>query len=176
MSLDERLTEISTQLKRGVQPQRETVRTLLDWAGVSRRGFNVNAEIRTKLESVGLTTEPDFEFHYIDGEISFLAGATSGDTPERDPSYRIGQLEAANKKPMSVTIDDSLEEAVTTMLKNNYSQLPVMANTRDVKGVVSWKSIGTRLALRVSCDSMRQYMEPAQIVSAEESFFQPCRL
>ena len=57
------------------------------------------------------------------------------------------------------------------MMHSNYSQLPVMANDRDVKGVVSWRSIGKRLALRVECGSMRDCMEPAQIVSTEDSFF-----
>ena len=134
-------------------------------------GFNVTAELRAKLSEAGLKTEPDFEFAYIDGEISFVVGVAGLDTPERDPSYRIGQLEAANKKPESIAIDASLEEAISEMLKKNYSQLPVMANARDVKGVVSWKSIGVRLALKVACSSVRDYMETPQVVSVEDSFF-----
>jgi CBS domain-containing protein len=170
-TLDQLIREISAQLKGGVQPQRITVRTLLESFGVSRRGSIVNAEIKAKLDAAGLKTEPDFEFQYIDGEIGFVAGATHANLHGRDPSYRVGQLEAANKQPITVSTNATLAEATTLMLKHNYSQLPVKGNTRDVNGVVSWKSIGTRLALKVDCDSIRDYMEPPQIVSVEDSFF-----
>ena len=156
---------------RGVQPPKQSVRALLNWVGVSRRGFNVNSDLRAKLSAAKLKTEPDFEYTYIDDAIAFVPATTSIDTPGRDPSYRIGQLEAANRKPTTLKIDDTLEEAISVMLKHNYSQLPVTANQRDVNGVVSWKSIGVRLALKVPCKSVREYMEPPQIVSAEESFF-----
>ena len=33
------------------------------------------------------------------------------------------------------------------MLSNDFSQLPVMTGPRELKGIVSWKSIGSRLAL-----------------------------
>ena len=144
---------------------------MLGWIGVSRRGFNVSADLRAKLSAVKLKTEPDFEYAYIDDIISFVPDTTNVDTPGRDPSYRIGQLEAANNKPFMVNIQAPLEDAITVMLKHNYSQLPVSANQRDVNGVVSWRSIGTRLALKVKCNSVREYMEPPQIVSVEESFF-----
>jgi hypothetical protein len=46
-----------------------------------------------------------------------------------------------------------------------------MTGTRDVKGVVSWKTIGSRLALQKSCTTARDCMEPAHIISSEESLF-----
>jgi predicted transcriptional regulator len=60
-----------------------------------------------------------------------------------DPTQRIGRLESANRLPMSVKADAPLVEAVTMLLSNDYSQLPVMQNERDVRGIVTWTSIGS---------------------------------
>jgi hypothetical protein len=75
-------------------------------------------------------------------------------------------LPAACDKP-----DATLQQAVTTMLTNDFSQLPVMTGPRDLKGIVSWKTIGSRLALKRPCVHVIDAMEPAQVVSADESPF-----
>ena len=71
-----------------------------------------------------------------------IAGAAA------DPAFRVGRLLPPNSRPLSVSPDCTLNEAVTLMLRHNYSQLPVMTNERDVKGIVSWETIGPRLAIR----------------------------
>lgn len=88
-----------------------------------------------------------------------------------DPTYRIGKLEAANKKVVSVTPNEKISVAVTLMLASGFSQLPVMQGERDVKGVVSWESIGARLALGQSCDEVRECLSPAQIIGSDKSLF-----
>lgn len=80
--------------------------------------------------------------------------------PSADPIYRVGGLAAANKPPLSVKPDAPLAEAITLMLGNRYSQLPVMTTDREVNGVVSWTSVGTRLALGKSGDYVRDLMDP----------------
>ena len=57
------------------------------------------------------------------------------------------------------------------MLTQDFSQLPVMTNEREVKGIVSWKTIGSRLALKKECALVRDAMEPAQEIGIEESLF-----
>lgn len=57
------------------------------------------------------------------------------------------------------------------MLINDYSQLPVMTTERDVKGMISWKTIGSRLALGEPAALVRECMEAANIVDATESLF-----
>jgi CBS domain-containing protein len=89
----------------------------------------------------------------------------------QDPTYRIGKLEAANKKVVAVTPNQAVTEAVTIMLINGFSQLPVMQSDRDVKGVISWESIGARLALGRHCTEVRECMSPAQVIGAEKSLF-----
>src|SRR5206468_9260519 len=141
MSLsDEKLKNICAQLKKGVAPPRETVRSFLLGFGFARRGYRVVRRVRRKLEEYGLGTEPDFEYAYIDGRISFVtasppkpekAGSTTG-TAIADPTYRIGRLESANLPPVSVNPDSTLQQIVTLMLTNDFSQLPVMTGTLDV--------------------------------------------
>jgi hypothetical protein len=72
---------------------------------------------------------------------------------------------------VSVAPDASLQQAVTIMLTNDFSQLPVMTGARDLKGAISWKTIGSRLALRRSCTFVRDCMETAPVLAADESLF-----
>jgi CBS domain-containing protein len=88
-----------------------------------------------------------------------------------DPTYRIGKLASANKSPLGVTPDCTLKQAITLMLANDYSQLPVWQNERTVKGIISWASIGARLALDQPSKVVRECMEPAYEVSADDSLF-----
>ena len=178
---DEKLKNICDQLKKGVVPPRETVRAFLLWFGVGRRGARVIRRIRHTLASHSLRTDPDFEFAYIDGYIGFTpaetndkggkSGVADPTFAAADPTYRVGRLQSANLPPLAVKPDSTLPQIVTLMLTNDFSQMPVITGSRDVKGVVSWKTIGSRLALQKSCTTARDCMEPAHIISSEESLF-----
>jgi len=194
----EKLNEVARQIHDdGVQPQ-ETVRAFLAWFNQKRRGYSVVATIRQALADVKLATEPDFESAYIDSVVRFVSSETK--VPEAsamegfiplsqtdqieaittelvsgaiaDPTFRVGQLEAANTSPVAVNLDASLAEAVTLMMMHDFSQLPVMQNERNVRGVVSWESIGKRLALKRSCENVRDCMETSvPEVPAKSSLF-----
>ena len=171
---NEHLKNIDQQLKNGVIPPTETVRGFLTWFGASRRGYNVVQTIRSELEKFNLKTEPDFEIAYIDESIQFVR---AGENPEAnpymvDPIIRIGRLESANRKPVSVKPDEPLRRATTILMAENFSQLPVMTTEREVKGVVSWQSIGSRLALGDSNDGrVSQFMDDAIVVTIDTSLF-----
>jgi CBS domain-containing protein len=175
---EEKLSAIAAQLKKGVVPSRETVRTFLLWFNAERRGYNVVRRIRYALKRYELSTSPDFEYTWIDGTIAFTAApadgapvAQRGGAASPDPTFRIGRLEAANNAPVSTKPDSTLAQAITVMLSNDFSQLPVMTGPRELKGIISWKTIGSRLALKRPCEHVREAMEPAQIVSVDESLF-----
>ena len=176
MSISEdKLSAIAAQLKKGVAPSRETVRSFLLWFGAERRGYNVVRRVRSALKRHGLSTTPDFEYTWLDGTIGFVTSqpgsapvAAPAGAASPDPTFRIGRLDAANKPPTSVKPDSTLAQAVTVMLTNDFSQLPVMTGPRDLKGIVSWKTIGSRLALKRPCTTVREAMEPAQVVSVDE--------
>src|SRR5258705_4723446 len=117
-----------------------------------RRGQFIVRGLRQDLSRTGLLTLPDFESAYIDARIefapvapsvptsSFPTGSASGavelivGTPRddgpisigiADPTYRMSKLAAANNSPTPVAPDRPLVDAVTLMLSNDFSQLPV---------------------------------------------------
>jgi CBS domain-containing protein len=98
-------------------------------------------------------------------------GVTPREIRPGDPSHRISKLKAANQPPASVKPDSSLSEAATIMLTNDYSQVPVMINEREVKGVVSWQSVGSRLALGFGATAAREVMDRAVEIRADASIF-----
>jgi hypothetical protein len=56
-------------------------------------------------------------------------------------------------------------------MANDFSQVPVMTTEREVKGTVSWKSIGTRLALGRTPRTAREAMDPHAEIGSEASLF-----
>lgn len=164
-----------------------TVRTLLGWFGSERRLPATVAAVRDALDKLGVKTEPDFEFAYLDAPVKFtgtdvgtvsvevLPDDTIADVvaePWSDPTYRIGKLPAANKKPVVVKPGAALSEAITLMLQFDFSQLPVMNGDRDVRGAVSWQSIGSRIGLGKSMSTISEASEPAPEVKSDDSLFE----
>jgi len=198
MHWKDQLLSIARELAAGKPAARVTVKEFLSWFNAQRRGYEIVRRIRSALRKAGLATEPDFESAFIDSEITFqLSGETSSPKPtsisaiapttgalpisagspvvssrESDPTYRISKLKAANTKPVSIAPTASLGEAVTIMLANHFSQLPVMIGERDVKGVISWQSVGARLALGKDITVVKDLMDSSQEIRAESSIFQ----
>jgi len=170
--MPQELEEICSKLEKGVAPEPVSVRDLLAWFGASRRGSNVVRSIRRALERHGLETHPDFERAWIDAYVRFVLEGSEDETSEDVMGYRIDALEAANRTPTWTSPDAPLAEAVTLMLANDYSQLPVMTTEREVKGTISWKSIGSRLSLGKGCATVRDCMDQAVVVSSGMSLFE----
>jgi predicted transcriptional regulator len=59
------------------------------------------------------------------------------------------------------------------MLQHDFSQLPVMQGEREAKGVITWKSISSKLALTSSIEDrlVRDCREDAKIVEANQTLF-----
>jgi CBS domain-containing protein len=182
----ERLKDIKKKLVDESTSDEVLVRNFLQWFDAKRRGVWVVSHIRKALESVGLKTEPDFESAYIDSSISFKLKNTDDDSNDTkqtekefvggydsDPTYRISKLAAANTKPKTVTPQQTLTEAITLMLANDFSQLPVVIGERDVKGIISWRTIGARLVLNRNGNGLmvKDFMEPVKIVTIDSSIF-----
>lgn len=193
------LSQIKEQMARG-EDVRIKPRDLISQFGAYRRGAQVVYTIRQALKELNLRTEPDFEHAYIDAQIQVLeveaevrgappkasiattklpiieAGTdarviSGGSIP--DPVPRIASLGAANRKPVCVSRDTEITEAVTIMLLNNYSQLPVVQNERNVYGMVSWRSIGSSRVLRKKeCRYVRDCLEPIQELSSDMPLFE----
>ena len=98
--------------------------------------------------------------------------ASTSDWAREDPTYRISKLAPANQTVISIKPDGSLAEAVALLLLKNFSQLPVMSNEREVKGVITWASIGSRLALSKSPSGWaRDFMEQHHEIRSNFSIF-----
>ena len=196
------LDEIAREVAEGRTVQPITVRQLLRWFGHQRRGYWVVEEIREALEHAKLMTKPDFESAWLDAEISFhqrpvrARKKAAAETPEvpaeaplaaleipsnesiltwvaRDPTYRLSKLPAANQTIVSIRPEGTLGEAATLLLSRNFSQLPVMTTERDVKGMVTWKTLGAHLALNGAnaASTAQELMEPHHEISAQRSLF-----
>ena len=200
----DRLGTITSGLRSGGSAPVVTVRSFLQWFGAQRRGYYIVKGIRIALAEAGLRTRPDFEPAYIDSEISFVLDqpseisttqpqeitvdlsetVTVTDNVESvvvgatfaDPTYRMSKLAAANRTPVSVSPNATLSEAVTVMMANEFSQLPVAPNERDVKGVLSWRSIGRRLALGQEPATANDAMEPHAEIGSDANLFAAIRL
>jgi CBS domain-containing protein len=200
--IPDQLKEIANHVSQGGE-RSETVRTLLSWFEAERRGYWKVQEIRKALRKLKLKTEPDFEDAWIDAPIAFVTkrkkekappSTESEPTPDTEPTVeeetggapipskyadgvhsriKIGVLAAANKPPLCISPDAGISEAITLMLQHDFSQLPVTTTERDVKGIISWKSLGSRLALGKQCKKVRECMEPQSEIRSDASLSEP---
>ena len=156
-------------------PEEITAREFIRKFGWERRRPRLVNHIRNRLEHLALEVTPDFEFSYIDDvvriELNAEAMGEAASTPPVDPTHRIRMLTAARKKPISVKPNDQLCKATTVMLLHDYSQLPVMQSDRDLRGIISWESIGARLSLGQECRDVKDCMLPAQEVPSTTPLF-----
>lgn len=90
---------------------------------------------------------------------------------ENDPSHQISKLAAANQGVTSVNPNDTLARAITIMMMHDFSQLPVMTGDRNVRGLVSWRSIGHHLSLNRDGNEARHAMIPAEEIRHDTSIF-----
>ena len=150
-------------------PPRLTPRELASWFGYERRSPWLVEKVRQELESCGLRTEPDFNDVGADDQILILDSSVP--VPPSDNTLRVNTLPAAANVPMRVTPDDELSKAKTIMAGYDFSQIPVMTSPREVKGVITWKSIGSSTAS--SGDKVRHFMDDSpQTIDGRRPLFE----
>ena len=199
-SVADRLRQIADALRRD-EPTEVVVRTLLNWFNASGRGHRVVQRIRDHLGVAGLVTDPDFDSVTLDEPVRFAlrwaepapaepapAGRPTAPAdeppappglpvdpepdPPVDPTFRIRRLNAAKAAVVSVAPGSSLGEVTTLMMYHDYSQLPVLSGSRTLKGVVSWASVGRRMAMGKVSGTASEFMDPhhpAVVRQADES-------
>ena len=182
--IPQQLKEIAEAVSAG-ETRTATPRKLIGWFGAQRRGLWVSHRVREALKAVKLDTHPNFEFAWLDAEVAFRKAVPKvpskpvrdEKSPEvtvqttSDPTYRIGKLDAANRALVAVPPDAPIARAVTLMITHDYSQLPVMQGERAVKGMISWTSLGQRLALGPTATSVSQCAIPHHEISSDISLF-----
>jgi predicted transcriptional regulator len=166
-------------VQQGVEPQ-YSVRDILGWFDKTRRGVNVVAEIHGALSAANLETEPSFETAYLDEHVKIKrTGGPIQDDIVRggtvdDPVIRVTSVAAAHRTIISVTKSETVERAITLMLENNYSQLPIMGHSdaRAIDGMFSWRSLGVERASGRQPVRVQDAMEHAEIVNHDDDLVQ----
>lgn len=184
------IEDLKADVKDGKEPK-TTVRELLRWFGSQRRRTGVVNRIKSELSEAGIAANPDFTKVWIDAEVSFRKAQKAPSTNEtstsknsntetetadnstasRDATFLISMLKAANCGVISVNLQDTVEKAITLMLAHDYSQLPVIEKERELKGAISWKTIGKRLSHENSINQVKDAMETASVLADTEPLF-----
>lgn len=151
---------------------------LVKYFGVTRRKTHVVWCVDKALKEHGLITVPNYKVVWQHEKIKLTSkneeeseskGSDSQEehsTVEVEKSIQDGNiplirvLKASNKPPTFVTKNDTLTKAITLMMENDYSQLPVMnsATARDVDGIISWHSIGWKTSLGHNGDKVKDFL------------------
>lgn len=179
--------EILEQVQREKKPYFTYPSVATAYLGYSRRGWRVVEAINKLLDEHEVLCEPEFGSAWFYGQIEIKpkpkvgAGKQNDGSEDTDPTPRLSLLKAANlnkiketgtgKGLISVTRDTSLNEAITLMILNDFSQLPILSGQRDVDGVVSWKSIGRALALGKKCTIVSDCKDDVMILNYDEPLF-----
>lgn len=145
-----------------------TVRDLLQIFGYERRGKHTISEIQEALNTQKLVATPQFDQCDIDWEISISKTLTDSKLP-LDPFTRMKSFLKREQNLISVNGEDRIEKAITLMLQNDYSQLPVCKSDRKIDGVICWRTIGRSSFLYKNKPSfVKDAMEEAIVVEDSE--------
>jgi CBS domain-containing protein len=161
---------ISLRLKDGVQPVGEALPACEE---VNGDGVSLDDTVLEGTPAAVQQAEEQSESAPTSSEPEMPKRAEPADSsPIQDPTFRIGSLPAANRKLIAVNQNDPLNKAITLMLQHDFSQLPVMQSEREVKGVITWKSIGAKHALGQKCNQVGECREEARIVDSNRTLFE----
>jgi predicted transcriptional regulator len=139
---DDELKEIAKKINKTGTPVEIEVYKFLDHFKVTRRKTHVKWWIDKALKDLKIKTVPDYKSEYYYSKITLKRDTDQ--VEQEDFIQRLKLLDSANSKPVSVTKNCSIEKAMTLMMTNDFSQLPVMNSdsSKSVDGMISWNSIG----------------------------------
>src|SRR5690554_2856334 len=114
-----------------------------------RTKYNV-IQVKRFFKGHEIITEPDFLNVYMDSQVQLKMKPKMPkgkkeeieeiEAIDYDPVSRVQLLPSANRKPVSVRKESTLQEATTLMLLFDYSQLPVMSSERNIDGIITWET------------------------------------
>lgn len=134
-----------------------TPRMLVAAVGYEKRSPGACYLIDRFLEENDLEVEPHYLDVWPDNNIELRPKPKAKKRRREDPIKRIGLLKAANTKPATVDNSDGLDKAITLMMMNNYSQLPVMGGARKIVGYISWETIGEARSKGIDTNEVKDY-------------------
>lgn len=137
---------------------------LFDWYE-KRTSGNV-WRINEYLKKEKMVVAPNYQNGWIDEKIEIkekdkakINNNNNNDSlGDFDVISRLSVLEAASKTPVFVTRDAPLEKAYSLMWENEFSQLPIMNNEREVLGIISWQTIAKGLIAKKETNCVKDFM------------------
>jgi CBS domain-containing protein len=153
--------------------------------GPQEGGYWIVSRIQRDLEEAELVAEPSFTQGWIDAPVTLvpkrlLESKTApsnedevspprqeGATEPGEVTLLVGSLRSAGQGVCSVSLNSTLREAQSLMMRNDYSQLAVMSDPRTLRGAVTWESIA-QASMRTSNPQIRDSVIPAELVRFED--------
>ena len=180
----EELKKIVKEIKRTGEGKEMSIRDFLWLFDESQKRTSGNVwRIKEYLKEEKLITFPDFMGGFIDDsiilkEIEKAKISKDSEFNEKfDPISRVSNLEAANKIPIRIKRDDNISKAYHLMWKNDFSQLPVMNNDRDILGIINWKTIAKGFIKQKELKTVKDYMcDEYQLIDYNTSIFEAIKL
>lgn len=181
-NFEDKLKEVQSSKK----PFKTTPNEVMAYLKVARRGWRVEANIKSLLAKYDLIAEPPFENTWKGGSVEVKpkptvpAGKQSEDIDYYDPTPRLSLLRASNLNKedeksfglIYVNRQTKLNEATAKMFTYGFSQLPILSsNLRDVEGIISWRSIGKALSLGKECVSVMDCKEDVVVLDSTVPLF-----
>ena len=175
------LEEVRASVDRGEASELTVVELLQHWDAETRDSA-VTDRIDTDLDNQGLTTHPDYRAVPLTESVALVRADTvkpdSDDATSAEQATKPSQSAAlgvqlkVSRLPSasmlaSVTLQDDLEQAITRMLVDDYSQLAVLAGSREVRGAVTWKSIA-QAKNRDPAAKLLDAVIPAEVVNSDD--------
>ncbi|MFD6390786.1 CBS domain-containing protein [Nocardia sp. NPDC060259] len=160
------------------------VKDLVQRFGFPMRTYETVPLITKALNDAGLTTKPDFARCRREIAVTIVDLDDKDPEPIVEPAegfqptvglqrqFLIGDLPSARGKLEFVGPDASLAAAVHIMRTGNYSQVPVIAGTSDLRGVVTWKSVARLLHMPKPAASLSDVMETSvEVAETHQQLF-----
>jgi CBS domain-containing protein len=108
--------------------------------------------------------------HTTDEQLQEVEGKNSASAD--DPTYRIGRLPTAKQGVVSVSPDADISIATTLMMVHDYSQLAVLSDPTQVRGVISWKTIARRSTFHKDISKVRECLGPPNDIGIDTPLLQ----
>lgn len=185
-----RLEILLLEIKKGKKVKEIPTRQITEFYGVSRRGWRVVDRVNSWLAKYELIMEPAFENANFYGFVKISPKPTIDVKSElKKPKYadvipRLGIIrssdlsnsEQTGLELITVSKECTLDEAISLMILNNYSQLPILISKREVYGIISWKTIGKALSLGKKCLKVADCYEQVEVLNFDEPLFKAVKI
>ncbi|TDX86565.1 CBS domain-containing protein [Epilithonimonas xixisoli] len=160
----QRFLDILEDINKNDSQYEMTPKELLNYFNCEKRTSGNTWYINSFLDKNNLEVIPHYEDVYLYStvvlkhKVKARIHKDDKNLKNYDPVNRISFLPSANTKPLIIKRDADLSEAITVMMINDYSQLPVMNNDRDIDGMLTWKSIGEALIHKQNGKTVKDFM------------------